>query len=438
MITFGRSVVLSVVSALTLPGLASAEEPETWSMSRAELEAVGLGQSRGMPVPVPADADRLRPPTQPKAHASAGVVFVNFDGAQLTPGSDDAKSNVTQITNLAGSFAPYGEGTKREAVMQALMTDWAAYDVLITDERPASGEYTMNMTGPTNPFGGGVLGIAPLDCNDSQTHSNITYAFHSVNDQFSAAVTATTVSQEVAHSYGLEHVDEPGDIMNPFNAGGDASFIDSCIQIVTNGQGIACGSQHAAHCAGGTAQNAHLELLDLFGAAVPDTAAPVVAISYPSDGDVFEPGANFTIMVEASDDVAVESVELFNNGTPLGSDGDEPFGWDVENIPEGEYSMFVIASDAAGNETTSETITITVGAAAEDDDDDSDGDGGGSSGGGDDDDDTGPAGDTDVGESVGFDDDGADTGCGCTQAPARGSWLLMLGFFGLLRRRQRA
>ncbi len=437
MITLGRSVVLTVVSALTLPGLASAEEPDTWSMSRAELQAIGLGQSRGMPVPVPADADRLRPATQPKAHASPGVVFVNFDGAQLAPGSDDAKSNVTQITNLAGSFAAYGEGTKRDAVMQALMTDWSAYDVLITDTRPASGEYTMNMTGPTNPFGGGVLGIAPLDCNDAQTHSNITYAFHSVNDQFSAAVTATTVSQEVAHSYGLEHVDEPGDIMNPYNAGGDASFIDSCIPIVTNGQGIACGSQHAAHCAGGTAQNAHLELLDLFGAAVPDTAAPLVAISYPSDGDVFEPGASFSIMVEASDDVAVETVALFNNGTPLGSDGDEPFGWDVENIPEGEYSMFVIASDAAGNETTSETITITVGTAPADDEDDDDNDGG-SSGGDDEDGDSVPGGDTDVGESVGFDDDGADTGCGCTQTPARGSWLLMLGLFGLLRRRERA
>lgn len=83
--------------------------------------------------------------------------------------------------------------------MQALMTDWSAYD--------------------------------------AQTHRNITYAFHGVNEQFSAAVTATTINQEVAHSYGLEHVDEPGDIVNPYNAGGDASFIDACIQIVTNGHG---------------------------------------------------------------------------------------------------------------------------------------------------------------------------------------------------------
>ena len=429
------ALVLASVAVLGSPGLASAEEPETWSMSVEALQEIGLGQSRGMPVPVPADAPRVRAATQPKAHATPGTIFVNFDGAQLSAGYDDSRANVTQISNLAGSFAPYGAGSKRDAVMQALQTDWAAYDVFITDQRPGSGEYTMNMIGPTNPFGGGVLGIAPLDCNDAQTHNNITFAFHSANDQFPATVQATTVSQEVAHSYGLEHVDEPGDIMNPYNAGGDAAFIDACIPIVTNGQGIACGSQHAVNCSGGTAQNAHLELLDLFGAAVPDTAAPIVAIAYPQDGDVFEPGSSFTITVEASDDVAVDSVQLFNNGSSLQSDTSEPFGWDVENIPEGEYSMYVVARDAAGNETTSDTVTITVGTAAPADD-------GGSSGGDEDSGTDGAGGgsageDTDGAATIGLDDEQAETGCGCTQAPSQGSWLLLVGLFGLLRPRRR-
>lgn len=429
-VSIRSSLLLTAGAWLCLPSLASAEEPDTWSMSRAELRALGLGQSQGDPVPVPEDASRLRSPTQPQAHATPGTIFVNFEGAVLSSGSDDAQNNVTQISNLAGNFAAYGEGAKREAVMQALQTDWAAYDVALTDARPSSGEYTMNMTGPTNPFGGGVLGIAPLDCFDSQTHSNITFAFHSANDSFSAAVQATTVSQEVAHSYGLEHVDEPGDIMNPFNAGGDASFLDACIPIVSNGQPIVCGPQHAEHCPGGTSQNAHLELLDLFGTAVPDTAAPIVAISFPSDGDVFSPGDAFTIMVEASDDIGVASVQLFNNGSPLQSDTSEPFGWDVDDIPEGEYEMYVVASDAVGNETTSETITVYVGdpPVAETGD-------GGSSGTAGDDDDDGGTGDTDVGETLGLDGDDADAGCGCSQSGSGGQYLLLLGVFGLVRRR---
>ncbi len=445
MITFVRRFVAMRAVGLPAVGLtvglgaaapaAAAESSPPASGSLEELQAIGLGQSRGMPVPVPPDAPRLRSPSTPQAHAMPGTIFVNFDGAQLSSGFDDAINNVTQISNLAGAFAPYGAGAKREAVMQALATDWAAYDVFITDARPASGDYTMNMTGPTNPFGGGVLGIAPLDCMDSQTHSNITFAFHSANDQFSAAIQATTVSQEVAHSYGLEHVDEPGDIMNPFNAGGDASFIDACIPIVTNGQGIACGQQHAQNCPGGTSQNAHLELLELFGAAVPDTAAPTVAITFPADGDVFEPGASFTIMVEATDDIEVDEVQLFNNGTPLQADGSAPFGWEVENIPQGEYTMYVIATDTAGNETTSESVSILVSAAPSGS---GTGGGDGSSGGPEDDDSvgSGTGGDTDGVDSVGLDDDGAQTGCGCTQRPAQGSGLLALALFGLVRRRR--
>jgi hypothetical protein len=291
-------------------------------MTVEELQAIGAGQYRGDPIPVPDDAPRERAPVRPQA-AKQGTIFVNFDGENLSSGFDNSQTNSTSIGNLAGPFAAYGEpqgGTKREAVLAAVRTDWEAYNVIITDSRPASGDYTMNMTGPTNPFGGGVLGIAPLDCFDSQTHNNITFAFHSANDGFSAATTATTIGQEVAHSYGLEHVDEPGDIMNPFNAQGDPAFRDACIQIV---QSLSCPQQHAAHCGGdGAQQNAHQELLELFGASVPDTAAPNVMITYPQDGDVFPPGSDFAIEVTATDDVAIAFVQLYNNGKRLGRELD--------------------------------------------------------------------------------------------------------------------
>jgi hypothetical protein len=219
-----------LVMATGSPALASdppaQERPATWDMTVEQLQEIGLGQYRGDPRPVPAELPHERNPDDPVEHASQGRIFVNFDGASLSYGNDDSRNNITQIGELAGNFAAYGGGDKRDAVMQAVRADWAPFNVIVTDARPASGDYTMNMTGPTNPFGGGVLGIAPVDCGDAQTHNNITYAFHSSGDQFSAAVTATTIGQEVAHSYGLEHVDEPGDVMNPFNAGGDVLFID--------------------------------------------------------------------------------------------------------------------------------------------------------------------------------------------------------------------
>jgi MYXO-CTERM domain-containing protein len=326
-----------------------------------ELKAEGLGQSRGDPVPVPADAPQLRADQEPKAGGAPGRIFLNFDGANLSSGYDDSTNNTTQIGECAGNFAPYGDGAKRDATVQAVRDDWEAYNVVIVDARPESGDYTMCMIGPSNPFGGGVLGIAPLDCDDQQTHNNITYAFHSVNDGFDASTTATTIGQEVAHSYGLEHVDEEGDIMNPYNAGGDPSFTDVCIGIV--GGGIVCGSQHAAECGSQNQQNSHQELLTLFGASAPDNVSPTVVITYPGDGDEFDAGASFEITVMASDDVGIESVTLYSNDNEQGSDGSAPYGWAVNDIPEGTYEFRVEAVDLSGNVTMSDPVTIGVGGA---------------------------------------------------------------------------
>jgi MYXO-CTERM domain-containing protein len=424
--------------------------PATWDMSLEELQAVGLGQSRGDPIPVPPDALLERNPSDP-VFVKQGVIFVNFDGAQLTAGPDNSKTNTTQISQLAGTFAAYGNGAKREAVMQATRENFAAYNIIITETRPASGDYVMNMTGPTNPFGGGVLGIAPLDCNDSQTHNNITYAFHSINDNFSAAVTATTIGQEVAHSFGLEHVNEPGDIMNPYNAGGNASFRDQCIAIAPGNNGIVCGSQHAAQCGASTQQNSHRELLALFGSNTPDTQSPSVQITAPQDGAVFAIGSDFDIQVSANDDTGVQVVYLFNHGQQIESDADEPYGWSVISAPEGDYAFHVEAHDLAGNVGISNTITVTV-TDAPPIDPGSGGDSGGDGGGdGPAPDDGGPWPDDDQDPSADDGDDDAlpgaygqrgagGDGCGCRADDVGGhgppAWLLPMVGFALVRRRR--
>ena len=170
---------------------------------------------RAAPLPPPAtqiqrtQIRELTAPATPRAvQAKTNVFFLNYDGVTVKyTGDDDATRNETAFQQFEAKYAPYGDGPKRDAVMQAVVNDWQAYGVLVTDDRPASGDYTMNMTGPSNPFGGGVLGIAPLDCDDEQTPNNITFAFHSIDDGFDASTTATTIGQEVAHSFGLEHVD---------------------------------------------------------------------------------------------------------------------------------------------------------------------------------------------------------------------------------------
>jgi hypothetical protein len=214
----------------------------------------------------------------------AGVVFVNFDGVVLEAGPvDDATRDITQIAELAGAYAPYGDGDEREAVLQATRANFAAYDIVVTATRPDSGDYVMSVTSPTNPLGhanGLLLGIAPLDCGDAQTGSNVTFAFHGIDDEHTAGATATTVTQEVAHSFGLEHVDDPRDIMYAYNVGGTPRFVDECLPVTPDASGtIHCEDEHAEQCGEGDLQNAHAELLALFGPSSPDTEPPVDADS---------------------------------------------------------------------------------------------------------------------------------------------------------------
>ncbi|HEY0135114.1 MAG TPA: Ig-like domain-containing protein, partial [Nannocystis sp.] len=291
--------------------------------------------------------------------AQSNVFYLNYDGVtiQYTGQEDDSSQNISQFQEFAMSYQPYGDGAKRAASSQAVKADWAKYNVVITETRPGNGSYTMCVNTPTNPYGGGVLGIAPLDCNDSQAR-NIVFAYHSANDEYPAATQATTMSQEIAHAFGLEHVKEPNDIMNPYNGGGDPAFLDQCFTLDAGGGQILCNAQHNMFCQG--AQNSHQELIWLFGQSAPDLSPPSVNISFPADGQIFDAGSDFSITADASDDVSVTTVEIVINGQSAVVDPSPPYSQAVQSIPAGTYTVHAIATDPSANATQSATVTFTV------------------------------------------------------------------------------
>jgi len=390
---------------------------------------LGLG-SRTVLAEEPDDTRlQICPPGGPRLSEYDGVprvsemMFINFDGGQMTSGMDHAPSNTTQISECVGSFAAYGGGSKRDATFQAVLAHYEPFDLVITDTRPGGDSYAMGMVGPSNPFEGGVLGISMMDCGD-QNPNSVSFSFLSANDMYSASVQGTVIAHEIAHGFGLEHVNDPDDVMNPsVSVNGNPVFKNECIAIV---QGM-CGGGHAG-CNSGQ-QNDHADLMSLFGPSEPDAGPPTVEITSPSDGDTFEVGADFTITVEADDDKGVVQVDLYNNGAQQGSDDTAPWGWEVENIPEGSYEFHVIAIDEAGNEATSDVVRIEVGAAA--DDGDGDGEDDGADDGGDEPYEPG-GGDL----PPGFGRTERDEGCGCVTSPiTAGPWLLLLVALPLARRR---
>jgi len=92
----------------------------------------------------------------------------------------------------------------------------------------------------------------------------------------------------------------------------------------------------------------------------PDTEAPVVSITSPSDGaDV---AGRVDVMVEASDDRGVTSVELNLDGELLGSDTSAPyvFRWDTSAATEGPHTLEATARDTASNAGSSAPVTVNV------------------------------------------------------------------------------
>ena len=294
----------------------------------------------------------------PTLAAAAGTLVIELDGGDVILGPDDAAQRSTPIAQMVGAFAPYGsDPERREALLQAVRADWSAYDVAVTSTPPAQGDFTMVMVGPSNPFGAAITGIATLDCDDAAGARSLAFAFYSADDGVPANVAATTISQEAAHGLGLEHVDGPGDIMLPVQAEGDSSFTDGCLPI--SGP-VECGAQHLVECGSVELQNAHAELLRRFGPSEPDTLPPAVAITVPSDGFEIAEGEPVSVSVEASDDKGLAEATLYIDGVGSSTDPDVPYGWEIAELPAGDYEIYVVVADLGGNLGTSDVIDLHV------------------------------------------------------------------------------
>lgn len=93
-----------------------------------------------------------------------------------------------------------------------------------------------------------------------------------------------------------------------------------------------------------------------------DTSAPAVSVTSPADGATVSGGA-VALAADATDDVAVASVQFTLDGTNLGAaDTTAPYGiaWDSTTVANGAHVLAAVATDTSGNRTASAGTHVTV------------------------------------------------------------------------------
>ena len=98
----------------------------------------------------------------------------------------------------------------------------------------------------------------------------------------------------------------------------------------------------------------------LYTAPLGDRTPPSVTLSAPANGASVT--GTVDVAAQASDNVAVSSVEFFYGNTLIATDSTAPYAvrWVTDTLAAGSYTLTAVAVDAGGNVNTSAARTVTV------------------------------------------------------------------------------
>jgi hypothetical protein len=244
----------------------------------------------------------------------------------------------------------------REAALLAVVDRvrglFRPYDVDIVTTPPAAGAYTEVLVGGSQRLvssSSGTAGLSVVDCAD-RNPSNVVFDFADDEpaDRGGLVAVALTAAHEAGHSYGLEHTDNPTDVM--YQVAAPMQTLEDLFRL-----SFTVGN-YSPFSATGSAPEAcgHADPLDndaLLAAALGrrtggDATPPELTWRAPDGTDV---KPTFTVAVDASDDVGVARVEVWVDFGLVASLSAPPFTAAVEVASGRAFALTVEAIDAAGN-----------------------------------------------------------------------------------------
>ncbi len=333
-----------------------------WGAMRRLLTAVMIGLLMAAGCGAPTRAH------QSAALANQRIVYLAFGGATLTSAAvDDAAAHQSELA--AATVPPFSSASAplvSVAVAQASIVDrvrgyLAPFNVSVVTSPPplVEGEYTLvAIGGDANETGApaGTAGIAELDCGATNPgHVDFDFAAAQSPDEGGVVSVAVTAAHEIGHSWGLEHVSAPLDLMyvvptpartlpQMFQLG----FVGGALSGYAGGEGVPA----QPSCNHGDPVDERAVLLAVTGAAtaVSDTTAPTLSWHLDPSG-----GADYRVTATASDDVGVVRVEIYVNLDLIAAPSAAPFVATFTAPPSAAIDGFFVtveAIDAAAHRTT--------------------------------------------------------------------------------------
>ena len=294
------------------------------------------------------------------ALATSNIIFLNNcqpSGCTISPGNENAAANKSSIVDQASQISAYtGSAASWTQVVSCVKATYAPFNVQVVDQRPASGVYHMAIVAGRAAEAGmqqGVLGVSPFTCG--LINGGISFSFAN-EEAGNIDDICWTVSQETAHSWGLDHKFDNKDPMTYLQSGPSRKSFQN-----TDGS---CGEYNARACScGGSTMNSYKAVLATFGPNGPPTP-PTVMIQKPANNAHVDAG--FGITATAMDDISVSRVEAYIDGTKLQDITTPPYAWNAPStIHEGNHVIKVIAYDIA-NTPAEQSVNVTYGTPCDD------------------------------------------------------------------------
>jgi MYXO-CTERM domain-containing protein len=292
-------------------------------------------------------------PSAQKQGAISNIMYLNNclpNGCQLRPGDNDSRTNTSTVVQSPATLRKWSyTPAVWTKVVQCVRETFAPFNIKIVDVDPGNVRHMEVMVaGSPGDIGlpNGVGGVAPFSCGYSE--NSISYAFANVYGGIVNEICATT-AQEVAHTWGLDHVVEASDPMtyNPYN--GRRKFKDapvSCGSDCQGGQGpfgdVCQGQKRNCTCDKLPTQNSVQQIKGIFGTSTP--VPPVVKITTPRDGDSVQEAAPVRISVTA--ELELSKAELRIDGTVTKTLTSQPFAFNLPvGLAGGKHTLEVTVYD---------------------------------------------------------------------------------------------